>query len=459
MSAALNNDAFHLRSRAYTGGFVPTTPVGVTSGITTAHTIAGQIAILSAVNLLARSHPHLVIAVPDAPLLINSPMGAATLREACSRLAVAVDPSLIVEMMDAIPEGMDSMGIGIDAPKGSVFVGGLRWTALVAEEPVAITDDSSSVLGVCMAVVLAHGYLFRRALGWPSMIPWSMSLFSLEQTSESTGPPELNPVDVGTVWLVGAGAVGSCLAWWLRMIGVVGEWHVIDDDVIKQLNLDRSLAFFHRDVEPGPSTPTYKCDVVAGMLPGAVAHRTRWDDFRRLGYPMPDVIIPVANEDSVRAMVTYLGHPAVIHATTGREWTSELHRHLPGSDGCLSCRLPADMPQFACAGGDVSASSEETQGDAALPFLSAGAGLLLVAGLLQLQHGKWERHDRNHWRVHFAGPVITSSRWSCTANCQSLPLPAVRAEIHRSTRWIDLDREAVDSISKARSACSDHGKE
>jgi hypothetical protein len=458
VSAVLDNDLFHLRSRAYTGGFVPTTPVGVTSGLTTAHTIAGQIAILSAVNLLARSHPHLVIAVPDAPLLVNLPLGASTLREACSRLAAAVDPSLIVETMDVIPEGMDSMGIGIDAPKASVFVGGLRWTALVAEEPVAITDDSSSVLGACMAVVLAHGHLFRRARGWSSTTPWSMSLWSLEQTSEPTGPPELGPVDVGTVWLVGAGAVGSCLAWWLSMIGVVGEWHVIDDDIIKQLNLDRSLAFFHRDVEPGPSAPTYKCDVVAGMLPGAVAHRTRWDDFRDLVLPMPDIIIPVANEDSVRAMVAYLGHPAVIHATTGREWTSELHRHLPGSDGCLSCRLPADMPQFVCADGGLSASSEETQGDAALPFLSAGAGLLLVAGLLQLQYGEWMRHDRNHWRVHFAGPAITSSHWLCSANCQSSPLPAARAHIYGRTRWIDLDREAAGLIPKAGLARGDNGE-
>jgi hypothetical protein len=33
--------------------------------------------------------------------------------------------------------------------------------------------------------------------------------------------------------------------------------------------------------------------------------------------------------------------------------------------------------------------------DAALPFLSGAAGLLALAGLLQLQHGHWETPERN----------------------------------------------------------------
>jgi hypothetical protein len=438
------DDDFHLRSREYTGGHVSTAPMGVTTGVRTADTVAGQISVLSAVNLMARSPTRrLVIAVPESPLLISSPEGGTTLREACIRLATAVRSSLVVEVADIVPEEMDCMGIGDDAPSGTVFVGANRWTAFVADHPVGITEENSSMLGACLAVVLAHGHLFRRALGLSSKVPWSMSLWSLEETSEQTGPPDVDAVDVGVVWLVGAGAVGSCLAWWLRMFGVVGEWHVIDDDVIKHLNLDRSLAYFDADVNEEPGMATYKSDVVARILPGAEAHRMRWDKFRELDLPMPDVIIPIANEDSVRAKVAYLGHPAVIHATTGRVWTSELHRHLPFSDGCLSCRLPTETPRFACAEGEVPSQNEGARNDASLPFLSAGAGLLLLAGLIQLQEGEWANHDRNHWRIHFDGPVIKSSRWPCSQYCETWSLPEVRARNYATTRWFALDQQAA----------------
>lgn len=58
-------------------------------------------------------------------------------------------------------------------------------------------------------------------------------------------------------------------------------------------------------------------------------------------------------------------------------------------------------------------------------------------------------------------PGMLDGKWwvSSLLVVHSLPLPAARAEIHGRTRWINLDREAVDSISKARLAHSDHGKE
>jgi hypothetical protein len=385
-------------------------------------------------------------------------VNAASLREACSRLASAVDPARIVEVTDVVPEGMDCMGIGDDAPRGTVFVGADRWTAFVGVEPVVITTDNSSVLGACMAVVLAHGCLYRRALGLPSAVPWSMSLWTLGETTERTGPSELDVVDVGTVWLVGAGAVGSCLAWWLSLIGVVGVWHVIDDDHIKQLNLDRSLTSFDADANEDPAAFTYKSEAVAQLLPGAVAHRMRWDAFRGLDLPLPDVIIPVANEDSVRAKISQLGHPAVIHATTGREWTAELHRHLPDKDGCLSCRLPPGTPIFACAEGEVPSQAPGIRNDASLPFLSAAAGLLLLTGLLQLQSGEWERHDRNHWRAHFDEPSLRFSRWSCSQDCATWSLPAVRARNFERTRWFALDRTATALVAEEVTTKNEEGE-
>lgn len=434
---------FHQRTLEYTGGLVPVSPAGVCTGPGTASLLAGQVSVLSAVNLLARTHPRVLICVPDVPLLVDLPLGATSLQEACRQLAESVRPDFAVELVDRIPDDVDTIGIGNDAPHGTVYAGGRRWTALTSATPVEITQDPSSMLGSALAVVLAHGYIFRRSIGETSQVDWGVSLWSLTETTEATGPSELDPVDVGTVWLIGAGAVGSCLAWWLRMIGVRGTWHVIDDDIVKGLNVARSLTFFWGDIDGVASSPSFKCDSVARWLPGAIAHRVRWDTFRRGGDSLPDVIVPVANEDGVRGKVAHLGHPAVIHATTGPRSVSELHRHIPGRDGCLSCRLPADAPTFQCA---TESSGEQTYlvlGDAALPFLSAGAGLLLLTGLLKLQLGVWDQRDVNQWRLHFGGPTIQRVSWSCSAGCESVPSPRTRAAVHNQCRWAHLDRDAA----------------
>ena len=71
-----------------------------------------------------------------------------------------------------------------------------------------------------------------------------MSLWSLSAAADATGPAALEPLDVGGVWMVGAGAVGSCLAWWLRLVGVTGLWTIIDGDVVDITNLNRGLGLF-----------------------------------------------------------------------------------------------------------------------------------------------------------------------------------------------------------------------
>ena len=330
------------------------------------------------------------------------------------------------------------MGIGHDAGAATIYAGGARWTAHTnGTRPQPITADPSSALGAGLAVTLAAGYIFRAAIGLPAVADRGISLWALAPAAEPTGPVSFGPVAVGSAWLVGAGAVGSCLAWWLQFTGVDGAWTVIDGDIADDTNLNRSLGLFAAHTGTGGQEPVPKSDAAAALIPGAVSYPRWWEDWAATGPEPPDVLIPVANEHGIRPAIAAYGHPAAIQATTSRDWTAELHRHLPGQDGCIACRLPEHSPAFACATGASRPAGHDPGRDAALPFLSAAAGILLLSGLLQLQHGRWHAHDRNHWRLWFdqSPRPVQSSRWLCGRSCRYAPVPAVRHAIHGATRW------------------------
>jgi hypothetical protein len=157
------------------------------------------------------------------------------------------------------------------------------------------------------------------------------------------------------------------------------------------------------------------------------------------------VILPLANDYGVRADIAAYSHPATLHATTSRNWGAELHRHLIGTDGCIACRFPEEAPVFECATGTVQRTPKDPGRDAALPFLSAAAGLVLTAALIQLSEGSWLGHSRNGWRLWFddSATPLSSSRWHCTNGCLALSTPAVRGIVHGVTRWFSHDQADV----------------
>jgi hypothetical protein len=434
------------RTLIYTGGAQPDVPAGVTTGVETAQTIAGQVAVLTAVNILARTHPGLVLAVPAVPVLVPSPTGGATLVEACEQLALAANPDLHVTLNDQLPSATLGVGIGPDAGAAPIYAGGSGWTALTGTRPQAIGAASSSLLGVGMAVTLATGWIFRRALQLPAAVDRAFSLWDLVEATAPTGPNDLTPVDVGSAWLVGAGAVGSCLAWWLHFVGVEGPWTIIDGDLADVTNLNRSLGLFARDGGWEGSPPVFKAEAAAALITDATPYPHWWDDWVNTNPASPDMVLAVANDFGVRAKVAAYGHPATMNATTSRNWSAELHRHLIGTDGCISCRhREGGVAKLICATAPMPEQKAETGRDAALPFLSAASGLMLAAGVIQLQHRRWANHDRNHWSVWFDAAAASASRHSCEISCSGTPSAAARRAIHGTTRWAPLDPSAAAS--------------
>jgi hypothetical protein len=132
-----------------------------------------------------------------------------------------------------------------------------------------------------------------------------------------------------------------------------------------------------------------------------------------------------------------LHEPILVHASTNQSGAAQLHRHIPGRDDCLDCRLPEKkVAQFNCSTSVVE-TADGTSTDAALPFLSAAAGLMLTVGLLRLQVGELASNDLNFWQWNFLTKHLfaSSGRMSCEDSCMALPSEALRRRLNEKKRW------------------------
>ncbi|MGQ0678171.1 MAG: ThiF family adenylyltransferase [Actinomycetota bacterium] len=416
--------------------------MSILAGQDVVDTPTGQTLILAAVNMAARVHRRIAIDIPDAELLVPTLVAATSLRDAAFALALAIDPFL--DLRDTGEKEAPSLGIGQRA--GSVNVGAKGYRASVSVGSLLIGDHPAGILGAGLAACLGTSALLQLVTGQiPAERVVSLWCFG-EGDLDEVGPEvPVGPLKVGErVALIGAGAVGSAIAYWLRLIGVEGEWVFVDHDEVELHNTNRSIGQLVEDAGwaaglPG-GIPRGKANVAAELIGGY--HFDGWYDEWIQDARRPDLIIPVANDRGLRQVIGRLGMPLLMHGATSANWTAELHRHGPRDD-CPACRFPHNtIPDFGCSEGPLDPGIEKEESpDAALPFLSAAAGLLVVAGLTQLENGYLDvRH--NHHRLLFQSAINTS--WlntihSCHDGCRIRPTPGVRRQLNRGRRWGHLD--------------------
>ena len=181
---------------------------------------------------------------------------------------------------------------------------------------------------------------------------------------------------------------------------------------------------------------------VAGALMSARAYELWYHEWlEACPDRSPDLILPLANEYGVRPAINRRGECIILHGTTSRWWQANCHRHIAGRDGCIECRFPEDAPpEMVCSeaplarhhAGDEPVRDREP--DAALPFLSAAAGVLLLAALHRLQLGQLSTERCNAWVAYFEGrPGMRADRWLCDAACSRVLPFEVRRQL--PGRW------------------------
>jgi hypothetical protein len=439
---------FHSRTLTYLPGFRDDgRPVVVVLG-PDAGCAAGHAIAVCLINQIARAHRRIVVVGdPDASLECRSPFGHQTIGEATVGLAKAINPfcaATAAVTLDGDSAG-DGLIIGIGrAPRAHLRLGADGFIATTGPE-ARIVDRPASLWGGLLAGCLGATTAFHHATGRGGALPnGRFSLWELGAVDGGDGPADPGPVDVGRVLQVGAGAVGCAVAFALVLVGLRGEWAIVDGDWIDVSNLNRQVLFVAADTDWPMGPAAGKAPTVARRLDAAteatIHHSPRWyGRDQRIVDSAYDLVLALANDGGVRGKLQARQPTVLLHATTSDRWQAQIHRHVAGRDDCIDCRLPPEPGRMRCSTGRV-----ETQGeriDAALPFLSNTAGVLLVGQLARLQHGALLELPANQVVVDLAEP--TPWREGITRTCRTgcrVRLPAeVRLTIDAHSRWSSLD--------------------
>ena len=159
------------------------------------------------------------------------------------RFARMIDPFIRLEPAIASPH---AIGLGLEAPAGLPWYAGSEGQiAMIGREPLPSDGGDRLSLGGGLAACLAAAALFNQVTGYGHQRPVWLSAWNVGEGDQAdSGPHRLGPVDVGDVLLLGAGGVGSSLAFWLSQLGVHGDWHVVDGDAAVLHNTNRCLGLF-----------------------------------------------------------------------------------------------------------------------------------------------------------------------------------------------------------------------
>jgi hypothetical protein len=426
-------------------------PIQIAIG-TAGSTRAGQVAILAVANMAARTQRQLVIALPDASLLASTLVSADNLGDAVAATLLAINPALLLTINghrrddhDVDPDQHRAplrIGIGTDVVGTDIYIGWADGRGELGHAPVETGSSEFDVVGAATSACLAAAAIFHLSHGRP-VHDVQVNLVERKAGRPSHGQdssPEVGiksitgPIDAGRIAVIGGGALSHGFAYWAAEFGHVGDWDVVDGDKAELSNSSRCMAMTAADAgwPDGQhiGAARAKAPILGDFLSGDAA-QLWYDEWVTTPRPRPDLVLPLANEYGVRAAVAARGEPILLHATTSPNWTAELHRHRPGIDDCPACRIKdTARPTFDCSTGAANPGPENVVGDAALPFLSAAAGLMLLIAVTQLRLDEdLVTGQRNHWRLCFESMVVVQ-RSVRGANCPHTLPPPVRASVH-----------------------------
>ena len=355
-----------------------------------------QVIFLAAANLLSRWCRYVTLVAPQVALHPNLDSKSDSLVEAALHQMRDADPFGSFDAQRSIPHCKHDIALCVvdDIPKlpvvHAVFVNAEGWLASVSlKEPFSISPtENENCVGAIAAACFGMAQVFKMALGLSAdrlLRDGVFDVFELDWTKVPNVGPSLQ-TDIGRLLMVGAGSVGSSVAYCMRMAGVTGEITILDKDVVKIENFNRSPIFSRQAIGLNKSEVTAKHLAKSALQ--AIAHPVWWNDYiekqDRLTLQF-DVWLPLANDHGVRFSMQNNVPPVMIHASTTANWGVNHGRHLPSTDDCLVDRFPNQVSTdaFVCATGEIIEQDEQI--DAALPFCSLFAGLLVTAELLRLQ--------------------------------------------------------------------------
>jgi hypothetical protein len=344
----------------------------------------GQVAVLTAANLLGRMARRVALDIPQTAMVPPLPWAGEDIAGfACAQMQAA-DPR--GEYVIRPAHETDHI-VFLGASGAPVVTHGAGWLAYHGPPPSPLpADDSANPIGAALAVIAMAARLAAHGFG---AAPASALLNSFEWSHEIGAPlPVLPPAaDLGALWAVGAGSVGTAILYFLTLATRNFSALLFDRDKVKRENITRSPVFVDEDIGSAKAEvmKAYlkRCGMADVAHEPVMLHESRKWTQRAAG--TPDLVIAAANEHNVRHLIESLFPPVQIYGTTGRNWQASVIRHVPMVDPCSCCLFPeAAFTPTGCATDPEAASGGDQQVDASLPHLSFAAGLMAAAEILKL---------------------------------------------------------------------------
>ena len=354
-----------------------------------AATYAGQVATITAASLFGRMSTSVSIDVPSKAILTPLPWVGDALDEVAMRSLKAADPYGIYEQRPSRPE---DLRVVLGADGDGFVVHGSGWSAYRGRGPSPILQsDELNPFGAAFAVVAAASRL-TQDMEAPTIEPVLVDTYTWSTGLASSDAATVTPhFDLGELWCIGVGSVGSCSLFFLGLVTKAFQAILIDRDIVEVENVRRSALFTSQDAlneEPKvEAAGRWLNEVGVQRIEPHVAWldemQGRW---LRREAGTPDIVISAANERSVRPHIENGFPPLQVYGTTGRNWQSTLFRHIPLKDACSLCVPGAEAVQLPalCATAPPASPDDAVEDDVALPFLSYAAGLMAAAEIAKV---------------------------------------------------------------------------
>jgi hypothetical protein len=328
---------------------------------------------------------RVVLDIPAIAMVAPLPWAGTDLRDFALAQMQAADPRGDYRVRQ-VQDGDHILHLG--ATGAPIVTHGTGWFAYHGPAPSPLPgDESANPVGAALAVIAAAARLAVNGFDAGAQTPLQLNAFDWTHEFGAVPPMPACP-DLGAVWTIGTGSVGTAILYFLSLATRNFSSVLFDGDRVKRENITRSPIFADSDIgDP-------KVEVTANHLnacgitdvvtePKALHESRRWHD-REAG--TPDLVIAAANEHNVRHLIESLYPPIQIYGTTGKNWQASVIRHAPLIDPCSCCLFPdATYAATACATDPEAVADKGEQIDASLPFLSFAAGLMAAAEILKLQ--------------------------------------------------------------------------
>ena len=386
-----------------------------------AATYAGQVAALTAASLFGRMSKCVAVDVPSIPIVDPLPWTGTRLDEQVMR---TLHESHMFGRYEQRPARSDELRLVIGPDGDGLVIHGSGWGAFrgTAPSPLVPSNDPNPY-GAAFAVIDAAAQIQQHPNN-ACVEPMTLDTYRWRVGDPIPEAPRMESnFDLGEVWSIGVGSVGSCALYFLGMITRSFSAVLVDADSVEIENITRSALFSW----PAALEEEPKVEIVSRWLReigvNTIDPHTAWldeipDVWERRGQGTPDIVISAANERGVRSVIEGSCPPVQVYATTGRNWQATLFRHIPLRDACSRCVPGARAPQIPmlCAtGSPAMESSSDAEDDIALPFLSYAAGLMTATEITKLAlDGRSDAPNRAYYeprgRTLFGLPLATNPK-------------------------------------------------